>query len=173
MPKAAVTRILPDAGMDILRRAESAGEVELAVWPDELPPDQTALAELLHGCDGAITLVTDPIGPELLDAEPQLKVISNFAVGFDNIDVAAATERGVTVCNTPGVLTETTADLAWALLMAAARRVVLLADSSKHGQEHFARFGDLSDVDLLITDSGLGPDDAAAIEHGGTEVVRA
>jgi glyoxylate reductase len=134
MPKAAVTRILPDAGMDILRRAESAGEVELAVWPDELPPDQTALAELLHGCDGAITLVTDPIGPELLDAEPQLKVISNFAVGFDNIDVAAATERGVTVCNTPGVLTETTADLAWALLMAAARRVVEGADYVRAGK---------------------------------------
>ncbi|GAA2247237.1 MULTISPECIES: DeoR/GlpR family DNA-binding transcription regulator [Streptomyces] len=71
----------------------------------------------------------------------------------------------------------TTPDLAEAAVkraaMAAARRVVLLADSSKHGQEHFARFGDLSDVDLLITDSGLGPDDAAAIEHGGTEVVRA
>ncbi|MFE2277185.1 DeoR/GlpR family DNA-binding transcription regulator [Streptomyces sp. NPDC059454] len=71
----------------------------------------------------------------------------------------------------------TTPDLAEAAVkraaMAAARRVVLLADSSKHGQEHFARFGDLSDVDLLITDSGLGPDDAAAIERGGTEVVRA
>ncbi|CAL9535773.1 DeoR/GlpR family DNA-binding transcription regulator [Streptomyces sp. Tu 3180] len=71
----------------------------------------------------------------------------------------------------------TTPDLAEAAVkraaMAAARRVVLLADSSKHGQEHFARFGDLSDVDLLITDSGLSPDDAAAIGRGGTEVVRA
>ncbi|GAA3499906.1 DeoR/GlpR family DNA-binding transcription regulator [Streptomyces prasinosporus] len=71
----------------------------------------------------------------------------------------------------------TTPDLAEAAVkraaMAAARRVVLLADSSKHGQEHFARFGDLSDVDLLITDSGLSPEDAAAIERGGTEVVRA
>lgn len=71
----------------------------------------------------------------------------------------------------------TTPDLAEAAVkraaMAAARRVVLLADSSKHGQEHFARFGDLSDVDLLITDSGLSPEDAVAIERGGTEVVRA
>ncbi|MEU3949378.1 DeoR/GlpR family DNA-binding transcription regulator [Streptomyces sp. NPDC029526] len=71
----------------------------------------------------------------------------------------------------------TTPDLAEAAVkraaMAAARRVVLLADSSKHGQEHFARFGDLGDVDLLITDSGLSPDDALAIERGGTEVVRA
>jgi glyoxylate reductase len=134
MPKAALTRILPDAGMDALRQAESAGEIELAVWPDELPPGPEALAELLHGCEGAITLVTDPIGAELLDAEPQLKVISNFAVGFDNIDVDAATERGVVVCNTPGVLTETTADLAWALLMAAARRVVEGADYVRAGK---------------------------------------
>ncbi|MGW2045105.1 DeoR/GlpR family DNA-binding transcription regulator [Streptomyces sp. NPDC001858] len=71
----------------------------------------------------------------------------------------------------------TTPDLAEAAVkraaIGAARRVVLLADSAKHGQEHFARFGDLSDVDLLITDSGLSPDDAAAIERGGTEVVRA
>jgi glyoxylate reductase len=134
MLKAAVTRILPDAGMDILRQAESAGEIELEVWPDDLPPDASALANLLHGCAGAITLVTDPIGPALLDAEPQLKVISNFAVGFDNIDVDAATERGVIVCNTPGVLTETTADLAWALLMAAARRVVEGADYVRAGK---------------------------------------
>ena len=134
MPKAAVTRILPEAGMDILRKAESAGEIELAVWAGELPPEPDALASLLHGCDGAITLVTDPIGAELLDAEPQLKVISNFAVGFDNIDIAAATERGVTVCNTPGVLTETTADLAWALLMASARRVVEGADYVRAGK---------------------------------------
>ena len=134
MPKAAVTRILPDAGMDILRKAESAGEIELEVWPDDLPPDASALANLLHGCAGAITLVTDPIGAELLDAEPQLKVLSNFAVGFDNIDVDAATERGVIVCNTPGVLTETTADLAWALLMAAARRVVEGADYVRAGK---------------------------------------
>ncbi|MCX4738587.1 DeoR/GlpR family DNA-binding transcription regulator [Streptomyces antibioticus] len=71
----------------------------------------------------------------------------------------------------------TTPDLAEAAVkraaVAAARRVVLLADSAKHGQEHFARFGDLADVDLLITDSGLSPEDAAAIERGGTEVVRA
>ncbi|MEW2050630.1 DeoR/GlpR family DNA-binding transcription regulator [Streptomyces sp. NPDC005476] len=71
----------------------------------------------------------------------------------------------------------TTPDLAEAAVkraaVGAARRVVLLADSAKHGQEHFARFGDLSDVDLLITDSGLSPEDAAAIERGGTEVVRA
>lgn len=134
MAIAALTRILPDAGMRLLREAEAAGDIELRVWPDELPPDEDALAALLHGCDGAIVLVTDPIGAELLDNEPQLKVLSQFAVGFDNIDVEAATARGVAVCNTPGVLTETTADLAWALLMAAARRVVEGADYVRAGK---------------------------------------
>lgn len=134
MPRVALTRLLPDAGMDILRRAEAEGEIELRVWSEELPPPPSELADLLHGCDGAITLVTDPIGADLLDAEPQLKVVSNFAVGFDNIDVAAATARGVVVCNTPGVLTETTADLAWALLMASARRVVEGVDYVRAGK---------------------------------------
>src|SRR5260221_3718497 len=76
------------------------------------------------GRDGVLTLLTDRIDDEFLDrAGPQLKVVSNFAVGFDNVDVPACTARGVAVGNTPGVLTETTADLAWALLMAAARRL--------------------------------------------------
>ncbi|MCC6943105.1 MAG: D-glycerate dehydrogenase [Thermomicrobiales bacterium] len=134
MAKVALTRILPDAGMALLKEAESAGEIELDIWPDDLPPDREALAALLHGCDGAIVLVTDPIGAELLDAEPQLRVLSQFAVGYDNIDLAAATARGVAVCNTPGVLTETTADLAWALLMASARRVVEGADYVRAGK---------------------------------------
>jgi glyoxylate reductase len=76
------------------------------------------------GCEGILTLLTDRVDDELLDAAgPQLKVVSNYAVGFDNVDVPACTRRGIPVGNTPGVLTETTADLAWALLMAAARRV--------------------------------------------------
>ena len=77
-----------------------------------------------RACDGVLTLLTDRVDDEFLDAAgPQLKVVSNYAVGFDNIDVAACARRGIPVGNTPGVLTETTADLAWALLMAAARRV--------------------------------------------------
>ena len=79
----------------------------------------------MAGVDGLLTLLTDRVDDELLDAAgPRLRVVSNFAVGYDNIDVAACTRRGIPVGNTPGVLTETTADLAWALLMAAARRVV-------------------------------------------------
>src|SRR4051794_38727763 len=100
----AVTREIPEAGMEMLRSAEG---VDMRLWPHELPPSPGELAELLHGCDGALTLLTEEITPELLDREPQLKVISNFAVGYDNVDVDAATEHGVMVCNTPGVLTET------------------------------------------------------------------
>lgn len=120
-PIIAVTRVLPDAGMTMLAEA---GDIELRVWPGDLPPSPDELATLVDGVDGVIALVTDPIGAELLDRNPPIRVISNFAVGYDNIDVEAATERGVLVCNTPGVLTETTADLTFALLVSAARRVV-------------------------------------------------
>jgi glyoxylate reductase len=133
MARAALTRILPDDGMRMLEQAERDGAIELRVWREDLPPGPDALAELVHGSDGVITLVTDPVDGALLDAEPQLRVVSNYAVGYDNIDVDAATERGVLVCNTPGVLTETTADLSWAILMAAARRVVEGADYVREG----------------------------------------
>ena len=94
------------------------------VWEDELPPPRDELLRRIAGCDGVLTLLTDRVDDEFLDvAGPGLKVVANYAVGFDNIDVAACARRGVAVGNTPGVLTETTADLAWALLMAAARRV--------------------------------------------------
>jgi glyoxylate reductase len=130
----AVTRVLPDAGMAMLREAESSGETTLHVWGQELPPKPSELVMLLDAADGAITLVTDKIDGPVLDAVPTLKVVSNFAVGYDNIDVEAATKRGVAVCNTPGVLTETTADFAFALLMAAARRVVEGADYVRAGK---------------------------------------
>src|SRR6185295_4144489 len=94
------------------------------IWEDELPPPRAELLRAIEGCDGVLTLLTDKVDDEFLDrAGPGLKVVSNFAVGFDNIDVPACTRRGVPVGNTPGVLTDTTADLAWTLLMAAARRV--------------------------------------------------
>lgn len=131
--RVAVTRIIPDAGLDLLREAAQAGEIELEIWPHELPPNPAELANLLRGATAALTLVSDPIDSAILDAEPQLEVISNFAVGYDNIDVDAATAHGVLVCNTPGVLTETTADMAWALLMAAGRRVVEASDYVRAG----------------------------------------
>lgn len=120
----AVTRTIPDGGMAILRAAEAAGEIELRLHPGELPPTATELDALLSGADGALTILTEKIDATLLDRHPGLKVVSNLAVGFDNIDVPAATARSVAICNTPGVLTETTADFAFTLLATAARRVV-------------------------------------------------
>lgn len=119
-PKVFVSRVIPDDGLNAIREACDA-----TVWDHELPPPRPDLLREIEGCDGVLTLLTDRVDDEFLDrAGPQLKVVSNFAVGFDNIDVAACTRRGIPVGNTPGVLTETTADLAWALLMAAARRLV-------------------------------------------------
>ncbi len=94
------------------------------LWEDELPPPRDVLLRRVAGVDGVLTLLTDRVDDELLDAAgPALRVVSNYAVGFDNVDVAACARRGIPVGNTPGVLTDTTADLAWALLMAAARRL--------------------------------------------------
>ena len=129
MSTVAVTRIIPEAGLRLLREA-----AEVRLWEEELPPSPEELAELLRGCAGALTLLTDAITAEVLEREPGLRVVSNLAVGYDNIDVEAATERGVAVCFTPGVLTETTADLAFALLMTAARRVVEGVDYVRAGK---------------------------------------
>jgi glyoxylate reductase len=118
-PKVFVSRVIPDDGLNAIREACDAN-----VWDHELPPPRPDLRREIEGCDGVLTLLTDRVDDEFLDrAGPQLKVVSNFAVGFDNVDVAACTKRRIAVGNTPGVLTETTADLAWALLLAAARRV--------------------------------------------------
>lgn len=118
-PRVFVARIIPDEGLRPIIEA-----CEARVWEDELPPPRDELLRAVEGCGGLLALLTDRVDDELLDrAGPGLKVVSNFAVGFDNVDVAACTRRGIAVGNTPGVLTETTADLAWALLMAAARRV--------------------------------------------------
>jgi glyoxylate reductase len=128
-PLVAVTRVIPEAGLSLLRDG-----TDVRLWEEELPPTPEQLATLLHGVQGALTLLTEHIDGAVLDGEPQLKVISNFAVGYDNVDVEAATARGVAVCNTPGVLTETTADHAWALMMAAARRIVESVDYVRAGK---------------------------------------
>jgi glyoxylate reductase len=119
-PRVFVSRRIPDEGLNPILTAAEAD-----VWPDELPPPRDELLRRIQGVDGVLALLTDRVDAEFFDrAGPQLKVVSNFAVGFDNIVVPEATRRGVPVGNTPGVLTDTTADLAWALLMAAGRRVV-------------------------------------------------
>ncbi|MGH2515700.1 MAG: 2-hydroxyacid dehydrogenase, partial [Ktedonobacterales bacterium] len=117
-PSVYVTRVLPSAGLDLITEFCDA-----TIWREELPPPRDVLLRESRDADGLVSLLTDPIDGELLDACPRLRVVSNFAVGFDNIDVPAATARGVLAGNTPGVLTETTADFAFALLMAAARRI--------------------------------------------------
>jgi lactate dehydrogenase-like 2-hydroxyacid dehydrogenase len=118
-PRVFVSRRIPDEGL-----APILAQTDADVWPDELPPPRDELLPRVEGVDGLLSLLTDRVDDELLDrAGPQLKVVSNYAVGFDNIDVPACTRRGVAVGNTAGVLTETTADAAFALLMAAARRI--------------------------------------------------
>ena len=100
-------------------------ECDGEVWEDELPPPRDVLLEKVQGLDGLLCLLTEAVNAELMDAAgPQLKVLSQIAVGFDNIDVPEATRRGIPVGNTPEVLTETTADATWALMLAAARRIV-------------------------------------------------
>jgi glyoxylate reductase len=114
-----ITRPIAEEAVAMLRDV-----AEVSVWPDpDLPPPYEVLLREAGGIDGLVCLLTDRIDAELLRAGARLKVVSNVAVGYDNIDVAAATARKVMVCNTPGVLTETTADLAWALVMAAGRRI--------------------------------------------------
>jgi glyoxylate reductase len=118
-PRVLVTRELPADGLDAIRAA-----CDMDLWPGELPPPRAELLRRVAGVDGVLALLTDRVDDELLDAAgPSLRVVSNYAVGFDNVDVPACTRRGIAVGNTPGVLTETTADLAWTLLMAAARRI--------------------------------------------------
>lgn len=115
-----VTRRIPDAGLDILR-----DHAELDIFEGDYPIPREELIRRIRGKDGLLCLLSDRIDVEIMDAAgPQLKVISNYAAGYNNIDVKAATERGIAVTNTPGALREATADLTWALLLSAARRIV-------------------------------------------------
>ncbi len=117
--KVFLTRTIPDGPLARLRDA-----VDLDLWPGDMPPPRADLLRRVADADGLLCLLTDKIDGELLDAAPRLRVVSQMAVGYENIDVAAATARGIPVGNTPGVLTETTADLAWMLILAAARRAL-------------------------------------------------
>ena len=128
-PRVLVTRLIPEVG---LRRIVQ--ECQAEVWEEPLPPPRDVLLKKIAGCDGVLSLLTERIDAELMDAAgPQLKVISNFAVGFNNVDVAEATRRGIRVGNTPGVLTEATADMAFALLISASRRIVEAQDYIREG----------------------------------------
>lgn len=128
-PKVYVTRLIPEDGMKLLYE-----NCEVTVNPYDRVATRAELIENVKGKDAMLCLLTDTIDGEIMDANPNLKVIANYAVGFNNIDVKAATQRGIPVSNTPGVLTDTTADMAWTLIMAIARRVVEGDKFTRSGQ---------------------------------------
>ncbi|MBT9165445.1 MAG: Glyoxylate/hydroxypyruvate reductase B [Chloroflexi bacterium] len=128
-PKVFVTRKIAQEALDTI-----GAIAEVEVWEDELPPPRDMLLKKVPDIDGLLSLLTDKIDATLMDAAPKLKIVSNMAVGYDNIDVSEATNRGIFVGNTPEVLTETTADFTFALLLAAARRVVEADVHTKKGK---------------------------------------
>jgi glyoxylate reductase len=123
-----VTRQLPGPGLDRLRERHT-----VEVWPERLPPGPAELRAGVAEAEGLLCLLTDRIDGELLAAAPGLRAIANYAVGYDNIDLQAAADRGIAVGNTPDVLTDATADLTWALLMAAARKLPEATTAARHG----------------------------------------
>lgn len=130
-PRVYVARIIPDEGLNLVRE-----HCDAVIWEGDLPPAREVILQETRDADGLLSLLTDRVDGELMDACPHLRVVSNYAVGFDNLDVPAATARGIPVGNTPGVLTETTADFAFALLMAAARRIPEGVDYVRAGNWH-------------------------------------
>ena len=120
-PVVYVTRQIPDIGIEMLEE-----ECEVHVWDGKLPPSKEHIVETLSDleADGLLCLLSDDIDGEVMDASPNLAVVSTFSVGFDHVDMDAAAERDMPVGHTPGVLSETTADFAWSLLMTTARRTV-------------------------------------------------
>ena len=150
-----VTRRIPAAGLDRIVAACAAD-----VWAEPLPPPRDVLVERVAGCAGLVTLLTERVDAELMDAAGSgLRVISNFAVGFNNVDVEEATRRGIRVGNTPDVLTDATADLAFGLLISAARLIASGQDYIRAGKwrtwEPLGHIGrDLSGATLGIVGMG-------------------
>jgi len=130
-PKVFITRMIAKEALDKIARV-----AETEVWLGELPPTYEVLLTKAKNVDGMLVMLTDKIDATLISVAPRLRVISNLAVGYDNIDIEEAAKRGISVGNTPGVLTKTTADFAFALLMAAARRVVEADTYTRNGKWH-------------------------------------
>jgi glyoxylate reductase len=118
MARCFITREIPGTAVERL-----AAEHEVEVWPERLPPTREELRERTAGAEGLLCMLTDPVDRDLFDTAPDLRAVSTYAVGTDNIDLAAASERGIPVGHTPDVLTETSADLALALMLAVMRRI--------------------------------------------------
>ncbi|CAM4017010.1 2-hydroxyacid dehydrogenase [Alkalicoccus chagannorensis] len=129
-PVVYITRTLPEAQLQTL-----ADHAEIRMWKEaDIPVPEEVLAAEAAEADGLLTMMSDPVTDELLEKAPKLKVIANMAVGYDNIDMKAADRHGVYVCHTPDVLSDTTADLGWTLLLASARQVTSAADYVKAGR---------------------------------------
>jgi glyoxylate reductase len=143
-----VTRRLP------VDPAEVLSEHDVEVWPEEGPPPAEVLREKAAGCDGLLTLLSDRVDGALFDAAPTLRVVANYAVGFDNIDVSAASERGIWVTHTPGVLTDATADLAFTLLLAVARRLPAAEALARTGD--FGHWSPTAFLGLELAEARLG-----------------
>jgi len=155
-PVVYVTREIPQAGLDLIEP-----ETEMHVWDGKLPPGKDHIIERLEEleADGLLCLLTDETDGEVMDASPNLDVVSTFSVGYDHVDVDAAIERDIAVGHTPGVLSDTTADFAWALLMTTARRTVegndyVLADEWETWGPKLLTGPDVSNATLGIV--GLG-----------------
>jgi glyoxylate reductase len=128
MARCFVTRQLPFAALDRLRAAH-----DVEVWPERLPPSHDELVARARVAEGLLTLLTDRVDAALIEASRELRAISNYAVGYDNIDLEAAAARGIPVGNTPDVLTDATADLTWALMLAAARKLPAAVAAVREG----------------------------------------
>ncbi|MFW6263259.1 MAG: NAD(P)-dependent oxidoreductase, partial [Thermotogota bacterium] len=129
--KVLITRRISEEGIEILKK-----KYEVEVWPNEMPIPRDYLVSKIQDVSGLVCMLSDKIDQELIEKASKLKVIANYAVGFDNIDVKYASKKGIQVGNTPGVLTETTADLAFSLLMAVSRRIVEADEYVKDGKWH-------------------------------------
>ena len=119
MPRVFITRRIPENGIKLLRK-----HFEVEVWEEEREIPREVLLEKVKGADALVTMLSERIDREVFDSAPKLRIVANYAVGYDNIDVEEATKRGIYVTNTPDVLTDATADFAWTLLLATARRLV-------------------------------------------------
>lgn len=149
-PRVFIARRIPTIGLDTI-----AEHCEVDMWDGEMPPPRSVLLERVAGCAGVLTMLTESVNAEFFDAAgDQLKVVSNFAVGFNNIVTAEAKSRNIKVGNTPGVLTDATADMAVTLLMAAARQIKSAVDYVRDG--HWKTWEPLGHLGVDLVNATLG-----------------
>lgn len=155
LPKVFVTRIIPPEAQEILNKV-----AEIEIWPEDTKPPQEVIIQKASECIGLFTTIEDQINSEVLESgRDSLKIVSNYAVGYDNFDINAATKNGIIMCNTPDVLSQTTADLAFGLMLSIARNIVQgdnIVRSGKWTHWHPSTLlgQDVYDANLLVV--GLG-----------------